>query len=65
MELYETDGAEGAARAAGLGVGYFASADEAFSGLTRTGVIEPDAAKFTEYKVAYEHWVKHLPANGV
>ena len=65
VELYETDGAEGAARAAGLGVGYFASADEAFSGLTRTGVIEPDAAKFTEYKVAYEHWVKHLPANGV
>ncbi len=33
VELYSTDGAEGAARGAGIGAGVFASAEEAFAGL--------------------------------
>lgn len=62
VELYETDGAEGAARAAALGVGFYASQKEAFSGLTRLGVIEPNANLLSQYQDAYKNWVALLPA---
>lgn len=61
VELYETDGAEGAARAAALGVGFYASQKEAFGGLTRLGVIEPDSKLSGQYQDAYQHWVSLLP----
>ena len=62
VELYETDGAEGAARAAALGVGFYASQKEAFGGLTRLGVVEPDSNLQAQYQDAYQHWVALLPA---
>ncbi|GGY77512.1 carbohydrate kinase [Cellvibrio zantedeschiae] len=62
VELYETDGAEGAARAAALGVGFYASQKEAFGGLTRLGVIEPNSNLLAQYQDAYQHWVALLPA---
>lgn len=62
VELYETDGAEGAARAAALGVGYYASQKEAFGGLTRLGMIEPNSKLLSQYQDAYQHWVSLLPA---
>jgi len=61
VELYETDGAEGAARAAALGVGFYASQKEAFGGLTRLGVIEPNSHLLAQYQDAYQHWVSLLP----
>ncbi len=61
VELYETDGAEGAARAAALGYGYYASAEEAFNGLSQTGLIEPDANQVNVYQDAYNEWVEALP----
>jgi len=61
VELYETDGAEGAARAAALGVGFYASQKEAFNGLTRLGVIEPDSKLSGQYQDAYQYWVSLLP----
>lgn len=61
VELYETDGAEGAARAAALGVGFYASPKEAFNGLTRLGVIEPKSDLLAQYQDAYQHWVSLLP----
>lgn len=61
VELYETDGAEGAARAAALGVGYYASQKEAFGGLTRLGMIEPNSNLLAQYQDAYQHWVSLLP----
>lgn len=61
VEMFETDGAEGAARAAALGNGYYASATEAFTGLTRLNVIEPQAALFAQYQDAYQTWVALLP----
>lgn len=61
VELFETDGAEGAARGAALGVGYFASAAEAFNGLSRLSVIEPEASQFAVYQDAYSAWVAALP----
>lgn len=61
VELYETDGAEGAARAAALGAGYYASQKEAFGGLTRLGMIEPNSNLLAQYQDAYQHWVSLLP----
>jgi len=61
VELYETDGAEGAARAAALGAGFYVSAKEAFSGLTQLSVIEPKQELLAQYQDAYQHWVSLLP----
>lgn len=61
VEMFETDGAEGAARAAALGSGYYASARDAFTGLTRLQVIEPQASLFAEYQDAYQAWCELLP----
>ncbi|OZY86911.1 carbohydrate kinase [Cellvibrio mixtus] len=61
VEMFETDGAEGAARAAALGSGYYASASEAFTGLTRLSIIEPEAQLFAEYQDAYQAWCELLP----
>ena len=61
VELFETDGAEGAARAAAMGSGFYISAKEAFNGLTRVAVIEPQANLTAQYQDAYQAWVKLLP----
>lgn len=60
LELYDTDGAAGAARGAGLGAGIYNSADEAFGGLTKIDVIEPDNKKQSAYSDAYERWLEKL-----
>jgi xylulokinase len=56
IELYDTDGAVGAAKGAGVGAGVYASTDEAFSTLQKLAVIEPDAAHAADYKEAYRRW---------
>lgn len=56
VEMFETDGAEGAARAAALGSGYYTSASEAFGSLKKLAVIEPQAAEFARYQDAYQAW---------
>jgi xylulokinase len=61
VELFETDGAEGAARGAAWGCGYYSSAKEAFSGLARLGVVEPEPGKVTAYQDAYQQWAELLP----
>jgi xylulokinase len=60
LELYTTDGADGAARGAGLGLGIFSSSD-AYRGLQRDMTLEPDsgaAARAT--REAYERWKGYL-----
>ena len=56
VELYNTDGAAGAARGAGLGVGYYKNEKEAFIGLEKIKTIEPDEKKQEQYQAAYEKW---------
>ncbi|MDR1330859.1 MAG: carbohydrate kinase [Tannerella sp.] len=56
IELYNTDGAAGAAKGAGIGAGIYASNREAFAGLEKLAVIEPDTAGATAYREAYERW---------
>ena len=56
IELYNTDGAAGAAKGAGIGIGLYASNKEAFASLEKLSVIEPDTAHRAEYREAYERW---------
>ena len=55
IELYDTDGATGAARGAGIGAGFYASNKEAFANLERLAVIEPDSDN-ESYRNAYNEW---------
>jgi xylulokinase len=56
IELYDTDGAAGAARGAGIGVGIYASEREAFAGLERIAVVEPVPSLRDAYEEAYQRW---------
>ena len=60
IELYNTDGAVGAARGAGVGSGYYKSFNEAFSNLKKLETIDPDNSKKAEYQEAYEKWSEAL-----
>lgn len=60
IELYDTDGAVGAARAAGIGIGFYADSKEAFSSLEKIAVIEPEHEKQEQYLEAYTRWKHHL-----
>jgi len=60
VELYNTDGSQGAARGAGLGAGIYRDTKEAFVGLTPAGITEPDAAKAAQYKEIYGEWEANL-----
>lgn len=55
VELLTTDGAEGAARGAGIGAGLLSSSD-AFRGLTTELFIEPDVSTRQATLDAYERW---------
>jgi xylulokinase len=60
IELYNTDGAQGAARGAAVGAGYYESFEEAFSGLRKVTEIEPDVQRASEYQNAYSTWKETL-----
>ena len=47
LELYNTDGSQGAARGAGVGFGYYKNAGEAFQGLECLRSFSPNQAKYT------------------
>lgn len=59
IELYDTDGAVGAARGAGLGAGIYTTPKEAFASLTKTGETLPSKDR-TPYLEAYAIWKKYL-----
>ena len=58
IELYDTDGAVGAARGAGIGAGIYRNAAEAFSTLERLDVVEP--ARQDAYRAAYQRWKSYI-----
>ena len=60
IELYNTDGAAGAARGAGLGTHYYASTGEAFRNLRKLDTIEPDPALAAKLSEAYQGWLQLL-----
>lgn len=59
IELYETDGAVGAAKGAGIGAGIYKEHNEAFTTLRHMATVKPEA-DCAPYKAAYQKWVEAL-----
>ena len=62
IELYNTDGSQGAARGAGIGAGVYSTPQEAFVGLQKINAIEPRKELNRTYKEAFERWLAVLTA---
>lgn len=60
LELYDTDGAQGAARGAGIGAGVFTGESEAFEGLELLETFEPNENFFEPYEEVYSRWKNQL-----
>jgi xylulokinase len=60
VELYNTDGSQGAARGAGIGAGIYKGADDAFVGLEPVKTIKPNEKSASAYQQAYQSWEKVL-----
>lgn len=60
IELYDTNGAVGAAKGAGMGAGVYATPEEAFASLKKINVIEPDGLKADKYCAAFETWKERM-----
>ncbi len=56
LEIYNTDGSQGAARGAGIGAGYYPSTDDAFKGLKVIEKLHPTGNLMREYGSAYDAW---------
>jgi xylulokinase len=56
VELYNTDGAKGAAIGAGIGAGVFSSYKEAFKNLNVIHAEEPKMIVAEQYEEAYQRW---------
>lgn len=60
VELYNTDGSQGAARGAGIGAGIYRDIKDAFAGLKPVSKIEPNGRLTKAYQGAYKKWEKVL-----
>ena len=60
LELYNTDGAAGAARGAGFGAGVYASLEECFSGMKKVKEYQPETSLRDTYAEAYAKWKYRL-----
>ena len=60
VELYNTDGSQGAARGAGFGAGIYKTLEESFTGLEPTKSIEPNDRLAETYAQSYDEWEKNL-----
>jgi xylulokinase len=60
VELYNTDGAQGAARGAGIGIGLYKNTNEAFTGLELLTRTEPQPDLEQAYHAGYAQWLTHL-----
>ncbi len=56
VELYDTDGAAGAARGAGVGAGIYKNFQEAFSQLHKVETLSPSPGLQPAYQEAYARW---------
>ncbi len=56
IELYDTDGALGAARGAAIGAGFYSSFSDAFKKLEKLETIEPCIQNAERIKEVYSHW---------
>jgi xylulokinase len=56
VELYNTDGSQGAARGAGIGAGIYKGPENAFVGLEPIKTIEPNEKLTSTYQEVYKKW---------
>ncbi len=56
VELFNTDGSQGAARGAGIGAGIYREMKDAVAGLRPVSVIEPNRKLAKAYESAYKRW---------
>ena len=56
VELYNTDGSQGAARGAGVGAGLYKGFDQAFSNLKVVKRVQPNALLKSVYEDTYARW---------
>ncbi|MEL4307742.1 xylulokinase [Joostella sp. CR20] len=63
LELYNTSGAEGAARGAAYGFGYFSTLEKAFQGLECLERTEPKASLVEAYQEVYQDWKNQIKIN--
>jgi len=56
VELFKTDGSQGAARGAGIGAGIYRGPEDAFVGLTPVKTVEPNKKLTAAYADAYKNW---------
>ncbi len=60
LELYNTDGSLGAARAAGWGAGIFTNRADCFRGMQVLQQVEPNATRRQQYMELYANWKNGL-----
>jgi xylulokinase len=60
IELYDTDGSQGAALASGIGAGIYKSFPDAFKHLKKLQTVHPDTSQTPACKEAYENWRRQL-----
>lgn len=60
VQIYDTDGAEGAARGAALGAGFYSNYEEAFHSLTIVDLIEPQNLLVEKYAGIFDSWKKNM-----
>lgn len=63
IELFDTDGALGAARGGALGAGFYKSPDEAFAKLAKVGLAEPVSEWKATLEESYGRWKAELERN--
>lgn len=56
VELYDTDGSQGAARGAGIGAGLYRGPEDAFVGLQPVRTVEPNKRLKKAHEAAYKNW---------
>ena len=60
LELYNTDGAAGAARGAGIGAGVYKDFSEAYSSMEKIKSYSPDKDQQEIYSSVYDNWKQQL-----
>ena len=60
LEIYDTNGSQGAARAAALGIGYYSNEKEAFNNLKLITKLKPNKSLQKKYFKYYSGWKKIL-----
>ena len=61
LEIYDTNGSDGSARAAALAIGYYSNEQEAFNNLKLITKLKPSNKLEDSYRGYYEKWKNFLP----